>query len=558
MGRLRTTLLFLLASLCALFARPATAAQPPVKARPESFKVLSSRPAAVEGAPILLPIRWSEPPPEGRVAAPIRLEFRGANDALVARGEAQVCWPVRPDDGASEPNRWATASNALRLAAPRPAAATDAYLVLEPPPEVRSGASIVIGPHRVEPSWYPAPDPALLARIAGRASTVRARMPLDPLASLPDPRAPFERFRFAIGRSLREWPAPAPFASGSPEDLAARATTALWLAALSRVAEASEATAVEIAEALVGSADDAEAGVQVAAWIADPADISSLLALALDRTRSVQASVDALASWVRQRTPVIVWVDDDALAWVGVAIANPLPEEAIVRISWLGGDDAPLATVVPAASVVRARIARRLPKALGDGPPPRAPAESLVVAHREETKRVVGPPSVLSAGAAGPAFGTFLRPLDLVGIATGGAQSAPDGHRTRASLRPRLDGWEIFVEAFSPPGSSVAEQGRVVVVGPGGSAVEVGADGTLRDPGGILGEGASLRFAAYPDRFRASFLVPPAWIDRSGGETMVTLAFRRESAAGRTDAVFPTTPWRRLPRPVRIDLFGGG
>jgi hypothetical protein len=537
-------------------ASAAPAAQQAVRAGP--LKVLSTRPAAIEGAPLVVPVRLGAPPPAGREVAPIRVEFRDAAGKSVAKVDATVAWPVLPEEGESDPNRWATASNALRLVARRPADATDAYLLLEPPAGTRSGATMIVAGQRVDPAFYPAADPAVLGRVAERASAIAARMPHEPRLSLPDPRAPFERFRHAVGALVRGWPEPEPFAAGSADDMAARATTALWLAAIARVAAASEATAAELAEALVATADDGDARLQVAAWIADPSEIASILALALDRARAPAAIADAIATWLRQRSPIIVWVDDDGLNWVGVAIANPLPEEAIVRLRWLGGDDPPIATIVPAASIIRARIARRVPAASDDLPVPRAPAESLVIEHRDQSKRVVGPPSVLGAGASGPAFGTFLRPLDIVGIATGGAQSASPQYQTRASLRPRLDGWEVFIEASFPRNADLEARGRVTVVGPAGEAVTIAADGSVTDVAGILGEHAGVDFAAYPDRFRASFLVPPSWIDRSGGETMVTLGFRRESAAGRSDAVFPATPWRRLPRAVRVDLFGGG
>ncbi|MFM7134270.1 MAG: hypothetical protein ACKO0W_08140 [Planctomycetota bacterium] len=473
--RVAIVLASVVACVAALVASStATAAPQVVRAGP--LKVLSTRPAAIEGAPLVLPVRFGEPPPEGREVAPVRVEFRDRAGKSLARVDATVAWPVLPSEGEVEPNRWATASNALRLVARRPAKATDAYLLLEPPPGTPADATLLVAGQRVEPAFYPAADPAALARIAERASTIAARMPREPRLSLPDPKAPFERFRFAIGGLVRGWPDPEPLAPASPDDLAARATTALWLAALARIAGASEATAAELAEALVATADDGDARLQVAAWIADPAEISSILALALDRSRAPAAVADALATFLRQRSPIVVWVDDDGLNWVGVAIANPLPEEAIVRLRWLGGDDPPIATIVPAASIIRARVARRVPAPSDDAPVPRAPAETLVVEHRDQSRRVVGPPSVLGAGVSGPAFGTFLRPLDLVGIATGGAQSAPPQYQTRASLRPRLDGWEVFVEASFPRDADLAARGRVTVVGPGGEAVTIAID----------------------------------------------------------------------------------
>ncbi|MFZ9882644.1 MAG: hypothetical protein ACO3QC_14735, partial [Phycisphaerales bacterium] len=79
-------------------------------------------------------------------------------------------------------------------------------------------------------------------------------------------------------------------------------------------------------------------------------------------------------------------------------------------------------------------------------------------------------------------------------------------------------------------------------------------DGSGEHPDGLLG-GAPIEFAVYPDRIRAGFAVPPSWIDRSDGAMVLSLGFSRETPVGRQDAPFAGTPWRALPRRVRIDLL---
>lgn len=524
-----------------------------------AIRVLVERPHAVEGAPFLVPVRI-----EGSERGTVALRATTADGAGIAC-EGRLLWPVRPDLDAVIGPRWAAASNELRLVAERPANATDAYLAIELPAEARGATTISLPNGRIEPRWLaPAPDD-LLARLAARVSAIVPEGAPDARLSLPDPDAPFERFRFTLGCALRGWPAPAPLDPASPDCIAARATTAIWLAALARVAKASEGTAAEFAEALVATCREEGAPAPIAAWIADPVELATLLSLSIDASTEGEALVESIVSWFRVRSPLILWIEEETRDAVVLAIANPTSSEEVVRISWLDSvwldaNDAPLAALVPPAESLRVRIPRparsssdAAPARSDDGPPaPRGDTLALRIEHRGQAQIVTASPEVIPAGVAGPVLVAFRRPLTLVSASSGAAVLAPDALRTFVSLRPRLEGWEVFAEVRCPNGPSAAD--AITVVGADGSALTVRGDGSVDDPAGLLA-GATVEWKAYKDRFRLGFQLPPAWIDRVDGRAVASIGVRRIGAQDSADAPFASVPWRRTPRAVAVDLL---
>jgi hypothetical protein len=554
--RLLPTPLAALAIVALLAALPAGAVH-------ASLEVLLERPVAVRGAPILVPVRITG-------AAPAVVSVRAvADDGSTRSFEAQILWPRRPGAGEVSPLRWARASNDLRLSRERPEGAADAYLALDPPAAPQRVARFELGSTRILPRWLePADadnaadrDASLLARLARRASAVTPVGAPDALLSLPDPAAPFERFRWEIGCALRGWAPPPAFEAGSPDDLAARATTALWLAALSRLAEASEGVAVECAEMLVATCYDDTAPAPIAAWIADPSALSSLLALAIDPSRTGDTLAEAMVSWLRVRSPIQLWVEDETRDEVVLAFANPTSSEEVVRLSWLESvwldvDDPPLAALAMPGEVTRVRVPRpRRAEIDGARIPQDDGRATLRIEHRGEVRTLVVTPPVVRAGLAGVVLARLVAPLDLVAVSVGTNEAAPPELAAAASLRPRLESWEVFAEVRTAraPGADDA----IAFTGVGGTTVVVRGDGSVDDPAGLVAEG-TLAFRAYADRFRVGFVLPSAWIERIDGDAVVALGLRRSGAAGVGDAPFASVPWRTHPRLLGIDLLGGG
>lgn len=524
-----------------------------------AIRVLVERPHAVEGAPFLVPVRI-----EGAERGAIPLRATTASGATIAC-EGRLLWPVRPDPEAVDGARWAAASNELRLVAERPANAFDAYLAIELPMEARGAATISLADARIAPRWLPPAPDDLLARLAARVSAIVPPGAPDARLTLPDADAPFERFRFTLGCALRGWPEPASLDPASPDGIAARATTAMWLAALARIAEASEGTAAEFAEALVATCREEGAPAPIAAWIADPVELATLLSLAIDSSKKGETLVESIVSWFRVRSPLILWIEEETRDTVVLAIANPTTSEEVVRISWLDSvwldaNDAPLAALVPPAEALRVRIPRPVrtttdapPARSDDGQPaPRGDTLALRIEHRGQAQIVTASPEAIPAGVAGPVLVAFRQPLTLVSASSGAAVPAPDSLRTFVALRPRLEGWEVFAEVRCPSGPGAAD--AITMVGADGTALTVRGDGSIDDPAGVLA-GATVEWKAYKDRFRLGFQLPPAWIDRVDGRAVASIGVRRIGAQGSADAPFASVPWRRTPRAVAVDLL---
>jgi hypothetical protein len=544
---------------------PASTSAPTLASTPAStLEVLVERPVAVRDAPILVPVRITG-------SAPAAVSVRAiADDGSARVFEAPILWPRRPQVGEVEPRRWARASNELRLSRERQTGATDAYLALDPPPGPMRTERFELGSTRIAPRWFDAAslDPAdgLLARLARRASAVTPPGAPAALLSLPDPAAPFERFRWEIGRAIRGWDAPPALEAGSPDELAARATTALWLAALARLASVSEGVAVECAEMLVATCRDETAPAPIAAWIADPAALSSMLALALDSARTGDALAEAMLSWLRVRSPLQLWVEDETRDEVVLALANPSTSEEVVRLSWLDSmwldvDDPPLAALAMAGEVTRVRVPRpRRAEIDGARIPQDDGRATLRIEHRGEVRTLVVTPPVVRAGVAGVVLARLVAPLDLVSVSVGTDAPAPPELAAAASLRPRLESWEVFAEVRT--GRAPTAEDAIALTGAGGATITVRGDGSVDDPAGLVaadpGGAGTLEFRAFADRFRVGFVLPPAWIERVEGDAVVALGLRRTGPEGVADAPFAAVPWRATPRLLGVDLLGGG
>jgi hypothetical protein len=537
---------------------------PGMRAAEAAIELLVEKPLAIKGAPLLIPVRvrGAEPPI-------VSIEVRNAAGAP-ATFEGRLLWPVRGGGDEPEVLRWAIPSNEIRLRSDRTPDSVDAFLAIEVPPE-HLGADMLVVKNAVtrrelRPRWIEPAPADLLDKLAVRASAIVPGGSVDPALSRPDPAAPFERFRFEIGARLRGWEPAAPFEPASPDGLAARATTALWLAALARVADASEGAATELAEALVATCSDDTAPAPIAAWIADPTELAALLALALDPARTGPQLGEAVVTWLRVRSPLLLWIEEEGASHVTVAIANSGTSEEVVRFAWLDSvwldaDSAPLAAVVPPAEVVRARLARPV-RRIDDGglTEPERPAPdarcALRVEHRGQVRTIPVAPEYAVAGPAGSAFLLFQQPLNIVSAAGAGAQVAGGSLRTYVSLRPRLDGWEVFAEVRNPDGVTAAD--AVLVAGADGTAIRVRGDGSIDDEAGLIsamGTDSGVSFKAFADRFRVSFPLPSAWIARVDGGAIVEIGFRRESTQGWADAPLATVPWKPRPRTVRLDLL---
>lgn len=554
----------LLAAIVAIAASVVAARHAEAGVRRAEAKVrpLVARVHAVEGAPFLVPVQClaGRGPALGPVAAEVRWTDRPRSEEPPP---SRLLWPRLRDGGRAR--RWAEASQPVAVVDARPAGAVDAWIAIDAPAE---GAdlppAVVIDGARVAIDWHRAIDDEALARIGARLHGFLPRGDGDALLAQPDPEAPFERFRAELGARLGVWSAPPAFPDGSADACAARASTALWLAALGRIAAASEGAATELVELLLARCRDPVAGGPIAAWLAAPAEVASILDLALAPSRAGDALAQAVVSWMRVRSPLVVWIEDTDVDHAMLAVANPTAGDLVLRFQWIAEQEPPLAALLPAAETTRVRIPRA---ARVRGPRGAVATELLRLEHDGHARTIAVTPAEVPAGVAGLSFAGFLRPTTLVdaagGLATAGA-SLPMG---RASVRPRLDGWEIYLELEGIPEAAV-EPGapRPVVVELFGGArhatdgaaelpsIRIRADGIADDPTGLLA-GTGYHARRHGDALRIGFLVPPGWIERVEGRAILSLGMRRGAFSGGGDAPYPSVPWRPTPRLARIDLL---
>lgn len=501
---------------------------------------------AVRGEPLLLEARVgadaSLPPVEVVVSS-------GARVPVAAR----LVWPFVPELEQGALLRWASASNPLRMADERPAGADSAYLAIEIPSEVDDRAQLFVGAAAVTLAACDGAPADLLAQIAARASMMAPQGERDAALSLPDPSAPFERFRFELGTALRAWSEPAPFPEGSGDALAARAHSALWRAALARVLASGVGPAVELAEQLVATCSDQTAPAPIAAWIAHPEELRTILRISLDGDFAGARLASSISEVLRVRSPVLWWIEDSDRESITLACANPTTRAQVVKYQWVVGSDVdvlPLVLDVPAAEVRRARVARPTPVERGpvrvDAP---AAVEQLRVQCGGFAANVTAPAAVLPVTPRGVEIGACLAPLNLLSVSAGARTKSLAVRGTRVALRERLAGWEVFTELLDAEGNADA----IRVFGAADSSVRIDATGAVSTQACELAVD-TVEFRAEAGRARASFFVPPEWIRREETGTIVEIGFRRECKAGFADAPFASVPWRKSPRTAAIDL----
>ena len=482
-------------------------------------------------------------------------------------------WPVLPAPSGDALLRWASPANPLRFVDTRPSGdglspPATAYLAVELPDELsveRRSASrradgrvveVRIGAARVALRLYAPASGDLLDRLAARASMLVPQGARSELLSLPDPLAPFERFRIALGAAMRGWPQPMPFGDESGDDLASRAHTALWLAALSRAMTAGSGPAVELAELLVATCTDPTAPAPIAAWIAGDEELGTALKLMLEPEFSGERLAASVNEFVRVRPPVLWWIDDSDRESVTFAFANPTTRPQIVRYHWVIGseeDMLPLVLEVPPTEVRRTRVTRptiERPRFMTGEP---EAIERLRIACGGSDRSVLVPPAIVPVGAGGLELREFFAPLHLAAISPGARVAPSIATSTTIALRERLQGWEVFAEIRPSPGGGAETMPDTLRAIGGAGWVQVDA------VAGITAEGCdipqeSLAFAAYSDRARGAFFVPPEWIARERAAIVVRAGFRRTLPGGFVDAPFPSVPWRAQPRSAAFDL----
>ncbi|MSR41048.1 MAG: hypothetical protein EXS10_04005 [Phycisphaerales bacterium] len=517
------------------------------------------RPIAVPGGVMLVAVVV-----EGRVPGSISAQLRceGAHGKPTTRRAlaAQLAWIGNGLEDCAEPRgtRWAGASNAFGVSATKPTAQDSgaaACVFVSIPLDAALGSAVEIDGHLVQPAWFTAADPALLARIGERISKLGIGGIVDAREARPDPRAPFERFRWTLGVALRGWEAPASLHGVS--QLAALQCESLWLAALARLERTSAGAACEVAEHLIATVVDIDRNQQVAAWISDVAELNALLALMLDGGKSDAEVVESVVTWNRVRAPVLIWTereDDDAIV---LGFANPTADELVLPMQWLGEQEPPVAAVLAPGSLTRLAVA--FPKqdsAANAGLVPGSEHGSaiLLIRFQGEEMRLPFRISAVGARVPGVALRPFFLPLDLPSVATSSRTIAPPTLQTEAHLRKRESGWEMLVICRCASNSDATTDRIEINAGESGSRT-VYANGRVERAGTTSAEAtAGIEVRRFEGEWRASLQIPAEWIADSGTEQLLRIGVRRHLANQWADAPTAAPPWSKAPITVTIDL----
>lgn len=530
-------------SVALLAARCAEAAPP---------EPATLRPVAVRGGILALPLR-SPPPGEG---LPERVAVAIVGDEGVVDVSGRVAWiglPPPPVD-----RRWTRGSNPTVLrtlpegADPRilldGAQATrleridGPILLVELPPIVGSPRlrlatdapdALAIEPAWIEPAERPAIDPTRFAEWRD---------------DRPDPDSPFEWFRWSVLADVTGEPAPPPPGDAATQ-LMARHVAELWRAGLARVERRSRGVADALRRRLVATVRAPESEREIAGWIAEPAELGSLLALLLDTSRDDEAIMQAALAWMDARTPLAVWVETDAAGALGLGVLNPLDDELVLRTQWIGEREPPLAALIPPRAIERVRVERPNRSTLGGAPAGEDP-EPLVLALIGErySKRIAVAPDAVEARPPALTLGAFVPAPSLAETRLGVLGSVPAAWTTTGSLRLRGGRWELFLECRAPEGIARGEDAVRVRIG--GQEVLVRGDGSI-DAGG---EAVEVAVGDLGDRWRARVVIPESWLPAVAGSSKLLLGCRREAGSHRATAVLATPAWSDALPQVEVDL----
>lgn len=446
----------------------------------------------------------------------------------------------------------------LEATSPDRVRSVDAALLLIDVPEASDRATLTVGSDAITPTWIDA-GPSL--EIGAGDLSIDPELAATWRNDRPDPESPFEWFRWTLIAQARGEAVPAPPGDAASQ-LFARHVAELWLAGLRRIEGQSEGVADAVrhwltstsrwavAAPAAGSQSGTGTGESLATWLADPGELGSLLGILLDRNREDDVVMNAVLAWMDARTPLMVWVESDRAGRVTLALANPLADEVVARVQWLGENLAPLAALIAPGTIDRMTVERPSGRIVG---PDATEAVVLAVQAENLIRRYPFAPRAVRAKPPALAFGTFVPPMTLAEVQAGRPGAVPPEWATAATLRRRGGRWEIFAECLSPAGApvgSTADDRFTLTVQ--GHQVSVRRDGTVEGDVDALLE-ANVR--EYADRWRLRLTLPEGWLPRPGSVgAIVMIGMSRDAGALHATAVLPRTAIGRETPLLEIDL----
>ena len=538
-----------------LAPRRPDAADPLVSLPPEQvFATTEVQPIAVRGGGMLLPMARRDT----SVAWPETMQLT-LGDGRTLRGTTAV---VRPRGRMTAPH-WTTPIVGMGAdPAAQATAAEDVVLMVALPPDGED--HIQLGAQRIDPDWLdPLPDarPASLVALA------------EGEPHLPDLDAPSEHFRWHLLAARVGEPVPEP--RGSAHDaLYARHLASLWSGAIERLRQADPDAAHDVLADLTGRACIPD-GDCIAAWATDLRELNALLESLLDPEADGIGIVGSARRWLESRPPVVAWAEGEDEDGVMLRIANPRPVTLEVELRWPDRKDPSLRVALEPETVHTARIQRDTVEApelpadvvraleeqdLGHLAPPQVDAGREAVRRAvERTARAI-PVVMVESGewsmavpigvgrvAARPpalALGAFLPRASLAEIRSGTVRAAPRDSMTTAQLRRRPQGWEVLVDCQREDEPSPSDVVTLAIDAGWRHELQFSESGAVGDT-----DGAVVRVASGPRRWRARVLLPREWIRSPIG----TLSIERRLPDGQVVSAGIAPPaWSPEARPLPV------
>lgn len=538
-----------------LAPRRADAGDPLASLPPEQvFATTEVQPIAVRGGVMLLPMARRDPSQPWPATIELSL-----GDGRTLRGTTAV---VRPRARASAAH-WTTPAVSMGAdPAAQATAAEDVVLLVPLPPDGDDHVSL--GSQRIDPDWL---DP-----LPG----MRAHEPVAPAEGephLPDLDAPSEHFRWHLLAARVGEPVPEP-RGGECDVLYARHLSSLWSGALERLRQADPDAARDTLADLTGRACIPD-GECIAAWATDLRELNALLESLLDPSADGIDIVDAARRWMESRPCVVAWAEGEDDDGVQLRIANPRPVTVDVALRWPDRKDESMRVTLEPETVHAVRLQRdmvetpELPEDvvraleeqdLGHLAPPQVdPGREAVRRAVERSARAI-PSVALETGewsmsvpigtgrvAARPpalALGTFLPRASLAEIRAGAVRTVPRESATTAQLRRRPSGWEVLVDCERNGEPSPSDVVTLVVDAGWRHELQFGEAGAVGES-----DGAVVRIASGPRRWRARVSLPREWIRSASG----TLSIERRLPDGRVVSAGIAPPaWSPEARPLPI------
>ena len=451
------------------------------------------------------------------------------------------------------------------------------YLLARLPPD--GDGRLHLGRQTLRPQWHDLPGrTGPPAGQAPNAATLQFLQEPD----RPDPRSPFEYWRWVLLAQRLGMNPPSPHAYGDVASLVAEHYAGLWRVGFTRLAALSPGVAAQCTDLLTQTCLDQQQSF--AAWVADPVVVGSLLAHLLDFNRPDRAVMEAALAWADARQLLLLWPEPATYDQVTLAIANPTYRQIVAKFSWLDADDIPVAVQLEPGVLTRVSIDRPT-----TAPGPAAGErlkhagtvrQVLLVESAGQRQGVSFDRDVLTAVPPGVFLAPLSPPLTLWGVQSRRRQPVAAARSTMSHLRKLNRRWEVFLECLRPAQSAhAAQQGDLFARGSfrdtrGIEAVTLllGPESSAGGPSIVLTVPESSRHRLFrgsddgtleihrrslPDRWFCRIVLPDRWLAgmSQGGPTLIGLVRTHGDGDAAETVRNATVPWRPLdPGRAAIDL----